>query len=269
MAMSIDSSYVNAYDINSISASSVEKLSSGLAINKASDDPSGLVIADKLGVQKSSLAQSVGNMNSGIALSNIAQGGLSHQKDILENINKLTLQAMNDTTNSDGKDAIAKQIGKYIEQYDQIANTTTYNGEKLLKTTGDATDDMSIVGEDSIVKITKADTASISDTLKSFLGDFATNSNSRDAMLDAASQGATNLASFASDYGSSSNALKSMARNYMTQEKNTAQAQSSIQNIDYSKEVSHFSKSNLLTQIGYMVQTQANAHQQRNIALLS
>jgi len=269
MAMSIDSSYVNAYDISSVSASSVEKLSSGLAINKASDDASGLTIANNLGVQKSSLAQSVGNMNSGIALSNIAQGGLSHQQNILENINTLTLQAMNGTTSDEGKDAIAKQIGKYIEQYDQIANTTTYNGEKLLKTAGDTTDDISIVGQDLIVGITKADTTSISDTLKSFLGDFATNSDSRKGMLDALKQGTTDLASFASEYGSSSNALKSMARNYMTQEKNIAQAQSSIQDIDYSKEISNFSKSNLLTQIGYMVQTQANAHQQRNIALLS
>jgi len=269
MAMNIDSSYINAYNVNNVSASSIEKLSSGLAINKASDDASGLAIGDGLGVQKSSLAQSVENTISGVALSNIAQGGISNQQDILEEINTLTLQAMNGTTSAEGREAISQQIGKYIEQYDQIANSTTYNGEQLLKAAGDSSDDMSIVGQDAIVEISKADTTSISDSLKSFLNDFATDPNARTGMLDAVNQGMTQLASYASDYGSASNQLESMTRNYMTQETNTARAESIIMDIDYSKEVSNFSKSNLLTQIGYLMQTQANAHQQRNIALLS
>jgi len=267
--MNIDSSYVNAYNVNNVNASSIERLSTGLAINKASDDASGLAIADKLGVQKSSLSQSVENTTSGIALTNIAQGGISNQQDILENINTLTLQAMNGTTSTEGREAIAQQIGKYIEQYEQIADTTTYNGEKLLTTAGDSTDDMSVVGQDAIVDISKADTTSISDSLKSFLGDFSSNPTSMENMLNTVNQGMTQLATYASDYGSSSNQLESMTRNYMTQETNTARAQSTIMDIDYGKEVSNFSKSNLLTQIGYLMQTQANAHQQRNIALLS
>ncbi len=267
--MNVDSSYVNAYNVNSVTASSVEKLSSGLAINKASDDASGLAIADKLGVQKSSLAQSVENTISGVALTNIAQGGISNQQDILEKINTLTLQANTATTSADGREIIAQEISGLIESYEQIADTTTYNGEKLLKTAGDTSDDMSVVGEDAIVEISKADTTSISDTLKSFLNDFTTDPNARAGLLDAVNQGMTDLASYNSEYGSASNQLESMTRNYMTQETNTARAQSTIMDIDYGKEVSNFSKSNLLTQIGYLMQTQANAHQQRNIALLS
>lgn len=269
MAMNIDSSYVNAYNVNSVSASSVEKLSSGLAINKASDDPAGLVIGDSLGVQKSSLAQAVGNTISGVALSNIAQGGILNQQEILEKINTLTLQANTATTNADGRDIIANEISGLIESYDKISDSTTYNGEKLLQTAADSSDDISIIAEDSIVDISKADTTSISDSLKSFLNNFATDQNARDGMLDTLKDGMKKLASFASDYGSASNQLESMTRNYMTQETNTARAESNIMDIDYSKEVSNFSKSNLLTQVGYIMQTQANAHQQRNIALLS
>jgi flagellin len=267
--MNIDSSYISAYNIDSISASSVEKLSNGLAINKASDDTSGLAIADSLGVQKSSLSQSVENTISGVALSNIAQSAISNQQDILEEINTLTLQAMTSTTSAEGRDAIAQQIDKYIEQYDQITNSTTYNGEQLLKTSGDSSDDMSVVGEDTIVEISKADTTSISDSLKSFLNDFPTDPNAQIGMLDAVSQGMTQLKTYASDYGSASNQLESMTRNYMTQETNTARAQSTIMDIDYSNEVADFSKTNLLTQVGYLMQTQANAQQQKNIALLS
>ena len=269
MAMNIDSSYINAYNVNSVSSSSVEKLSSGQAINKASDDASGLAISEQLGVQKSSLSQSIENTTSGIALSNIAQAGISNQQDILERINTLTLQANTATTGAEGREMIAQEITGLIEGYEQIANSTTYNGEKLLTVAGDATDDMSIVGEDAIVEISKTDTTSISDSLKSFLNNFATDPNERNGMLDAIDQGMTQLATYNSEYGSSANALESMTRNYMAQETNTARAQSTVLDIDYSKEVSNFSKSNLLTQIGYMMQTQANAHQQRNIALLS
>lgn len=267
--MNIDSSYINAYNINSVNSSSIEKLSSGLAINKASDDASGLVIADSLGIHKSSIAQSLDNSMSGIALSNIAQGAVQYQKNILEDIKQETLKAMNGTMSNDDREAIAQKISQSIKQYEQIANTTTYNGEKLLQTTGEASDDLSIVGEDSIISISKADTTSISDSLKAFMGDFTTNPDSREQLLSAVDIGINQLASFASEYGSSSNALESMARNFLSQETNTAKAQSVIKDIDYSKEVTNFSKSNLLTQIGYLMQTQANAHQQRNIALLS
>jgi len=269
MAMNIDSSYVNAYNVENVSASSVEKLSSGLAINKASDDASGLAIADGFGSQKSTFSQSIENTISGVALSNIAQGAISNQKDILEQMNTLTLEAMNGTTNKDGREIIAQDIGKLIEQYDQIANGTTYNGNQLLKTNGDATDDVSIVADETIVDISKADTTSISDSLKSFLNDFATDPTAQEGMLETLNKGMTQLATYSSDYGSASNQLESMTRNYMSQETESSRAQSTIMDIDYSKEVSDFSKSNLLTQVGYIMQTQANAHQQRNIALLS
>jgi flagellin len=75
-----NSSYININNLNQASSTALEKISSGLAINKAADDASGLAIADKLGVQKSSLVQSVENANSGIAMSNIAQSSISEQK---------------------------------------------------------------------------------------------------------------------------------------------------------------------------------------------
>jgi flagellin len=116
--MNINSSYVNAYNVSDISQTSLEKLGSALAINKASDDPAGLTIGSSLGVEKSSLSQAVENMNSGIAMSTIAQGGLSKQEELLENIKVETLKTMNGTMNQSDKDIIAKQISKYIDQYD-------------------------------------------------------------------------------------------------------------------------------------------------------
>lgn len=267
--MNINSAYVNAYDISDIQSSSLERLSSSQAINKVADNPASLLIADQLDVQKSTLTQSLENVSSGIAMSSIAQDGISAQKYILENIKVETLKMMNGTTNQDQKDIIADQISQYVDEYEQIANSTNYSGETLLKTAGDTTDDISIVGDDTIVSISKADTTSISDTLKSFLVDISSNPESMQSVLSTVDQGLDKLATFASEYGSSSNALESMARSYIEAEKNTSTAKSTIMDIDYSKEVTNFSKSNLLTQIGYLMQTQANAQQQKNIALLS
>jgi len=269
MTEAINSSYVNAYDVSSLSATSVERLASGQAINSASDDPSGLAISDQLRTQKSVLTQTIENSNSGIAMSQIAQGGMKEQANILSEIQTLSIQALNGTTSQEGREAIAQQISDYVDQYEQIAETTRYNDQTLLKAAGDVTDDLSIVGEEEIILMSKADTTSISDSLRTFLGDFATNRNSMENMLNTAKLGETELASFASDFGSASNALESSVRNAMTAETNTASARSTILSTDYSKEVSDFSKSNLLTQIGYLMQTQANAHQQRNISLLS
>jgi len=88
-------------------------------------------------------------------------------------------------------------------------------------------------------------------------------------MLNAVDQGMTKLATYASDFGSASNAMESSARNSISTEVELAKAQSTILDIDYSKEVSDFSKTNIMSQMGLIMQTQANAIQQRNIDLLS
>lgn len=267
--MNINSSYTSLQNINDVQSSSLEKIGSALAINKASDDASGLAIANALGSQNDALSQSIENMNSGIAMSNIAQGGLSSQQELLENIKTETLKAMNGTTSPEGREVIQKQISKYVDQYENIASSTTYNGTSLLETSGDSSDDISITDAESTIEMEKADTTSISDSLKSFLGDFATNSASMQNMLNAVDQGMTKLATYASDFGSASNAMESSARNSISTEVELANAQSTILDIDYSKEVSDFSKTNIMSQMGLIMQTQANAHQQKNIDLLS
>lgn len=264
--MNIDSSY-NINSLSNVQTNSVEKLSTASSINKTADDASGLVISDQLSIQKSSLSQGLENMNSGIAMSSIAQSAIANQKELLENIKTDLIQAMSDTTSDEGKDAIKEQITKNLDQYDQIASSTNYNGEKLLVTKGDASDDISIVGDDSIIDMSKADTKSLSDTLRGYLSNF--DSGAMDNMLNDINTAHSKLDSYASDFGSASNAFKSTANNYMSAEKEMANAKSTIKDVDYAKEVSDFSKNNLLTQIGYLMQTQANPVQSRSVPLIS
>ena len=113
--------------------SSLEKLSTGLRINKASDDASGLAIADKLRTQATSINQGIANGNSAVTLLQIADKSMAEQSNILDTIKAKLIQANTDTTSDDGREAIRKDISKLLDQLDNIASQTNYNGTKLLE----------------------------------------------------------------------------------------------------------------------------------------
>lgn len=112
---------------------SLEKLSTGLKINKASDDASGLAIADKLRTQVTSINQGVANGNSAISLLQIADKSMAEQSNILDTVKAKLIQANTATTSDDGRESIRKDISKLLEQLDNIAKQTNYNGTKLLE----------------------------------------------------------------------------------------------------------------------------------------
>lgn len=247
----------------------LQKISSGNEVNKAADDASGLAIADNLRTQSSSLVQSIENANAGIALSNIAQQGISSQKELLENIKTETLKALNGTTSEEGTEAIAQQINKYIDEFENIADQTNYNGISLLKSDGSVDDDLSIVSDQGDVSIERADTLSVSDQLRSYMTDFVTNPDSMKGLLEAVDTGIDTISSYEGEYGSASNQLESLVRNYMTADVNTQAARSTIIEGDIAESVSDFNKTNIQSQAGYFAQSQANAVQSRVVTLLS
>jgi flagellin len=122
-----------AINTNNKISSSLEKLSTGLKINKASDDASGLAIADKLRTQATSISQGINNGNSAVSLIQIADKSMSEQSNILDTVKAKLIQANTDTTSADGREAIRKDINKLLEQLDNIAKQTNYNGTTLLQ----------------------------------------------------------------------------------------------------------------------------------------
>ena len=122
-----------AQNTNKSIKNSLEKLSSGLKINKASDDASGLAIADKLRTQSTSLNQGVSNGNSAVTLLQIADKSMAEQSNILDIVKSKLIQANTSTTSDDGRESIRKDIVKLLEQLDNIAKQTNYNGTTLLQ----------------------------------------------------------------------------------------------------------------------------------------
>ena len=114
---------------------SLSKLSSGLRINKAADDASGLAIANALRSQASSLGQAINNGNDAIGLIQTADGALNEYANILDTIKTKAVQAASDGQNSTTRLAIQKDIDKLMEELNTIAKTTSFNGQKLLSGT--------------------------------------------------------------------------------------------------------------------------------------
>ncbi|HBV86024.1 MAG TPA: hypothetical protein DEF42_05005 [Desulfosporosinus sp.] len=114
------------------SAKSLEKLSSGLRINRAGDDAAGLAISEKMRGQIRGLDQAVRNAQDGISMIQTAEGALSETHSILQRMRELGVQSTNDTLTSDDRNEIQKEVNQLVDEIDRIGNNTEFNTKKLI-----------------------------------------------------------------------------------------------------------------------------------------
>jgi flagellin len=265
-----------ATNTNKTLTGSLEKLSTGLRINKASDDASGLAIADKLRTQATSINQGIANGNSAVSLLQIADKSMSEQSNILDTIKSKLIQANTDTTSSAGRESVRKDINKLLVQLDNIAKQTNYNGTTLLQmnsTTMSASSGLNFqIGEKSADTITngkiKSNTSGLAlTTLKALAANALTQTiaAAQQTNIDSA---LTTLNGYRGDIGSTQNQVESAVRNLMTQATNVKAAESIIRDVDYAAESANFNKQNIISQAGSYAISQANAVQQNVLRLL-
>ena len=277
---------LNALESNSITNTnlkkSLEKLSSGLRINKAADDASGLAIADKLRTQASSVSQAIKNASSGIALVQIADKAMAEDSNILDIVKQKLIQAGTATTTSAGRNAIAKDIKKLLEQVDNIASQTNYNGLYLLQKTSTSTSQTSTLtfqmGELSsdIITTDGGISANITGLTLTSLRSIVSADSNGDKLTQTAAQtmmskidnALNSLNKWRANFGSTQNQLESATRNMMTQVTNIKAAESVIRDVDYAEESANFNKYNIIAQAGTYAMSQANQVQQNVLKLL-
>jgi len=117
---------------NGATSKSLEKLSSGLRINRAGDDAAGLAISEKMRGQIRGLDQAGRNAQDSISLIQTAEGALTETHSILQRMRELAVQSSNDTNTSIDRDEIQKEVNQLTDEIDRIANTTEFNTQKLL-----------------------------------------------------------------------------------------------------------------------------------------
>lgn len=117
---------------NTNSAKAMEKLSSGLRINRAGDDAAGLAISEKMRGQIRGLDQASRNSQDAISMIQTAEGGLNETHSILQRMRELAVQSANDTNVNADRGAIQDEMNQLVSEIDRISNTTEFNTQKLL-----------------------------------------------------------------------------------------------------------------------------------------
>jgi len=252
---------------------SLTSLSSGLRINRASDDAAGLAIADKLSAQSQGLGQAIRNANDGIGLIQTADGALEEYTNILKRVRVLADQAANDTQDATSRGHIQKEVTALLQEASDIAATTKFNGVKLLDGTGGSGSDGNFVfhigayanetqtaaiGTNTVAAIVSGSIASIDVTSRA----------AAEATISKMDTALDNINTKRAVLGAAQNKLESTVRNISVTQVNVTAAESQIRDVDFAAESANFNKRNILAQSGSYAMSQANAVQQNVLRLL-
>jgi flagellin len=235
---------------------SIERLSSGLRINRAGDDAAGLVISQKLRAESSGLKQSVRNAQDGISFVQTAEGALDEVGGMLNRQRDLVIQARNGTQDSDSITAIQAEFDALTAAISDIGSNTEFAGKAVFSAT--AVD----------FQVGNGDTDQISVTT-GVVGHTASGSTVTDAgVLAALDTDSAAVSTSRGGLGATQNRLESTVRNLSVTSENLAAAESRIRDVDVAEEMMSFTRSQILQQAGTSMLAQANGVSQSALSLL-
>jgi flagellin len=255
----------------------LNRIATGIELNQASDDYSSLAITNNLLSQSSGYSQAIENTNSAIASTQIASSATNEQSSILDSIKEKLLQASTDTTSQDGREALLKDIKSQLDQFNQIAGSTNYNGQTLLQNSASDTSASQVqqyqsgINSENLIETSsiQSNTQGLGLTVLSSQDASSFSSSDARGFLQSVDNAINGLNDIRSEFGSVQNQLQSSSRNLISQEVGTLSA-ASISDTDYAKESANFSKQNIMGQIGAFSLAQGNnVNQQMVTRLLS
>ncbi|MYL30987.1 flagellin [Halobacillus halophilus] len=253
---------------NNAQQSSMEKLSSGLRINKAGDDAAGLAISEKMRGQVRGLEQASKNSQDGISLIQTAEGALNESHSILQRMRELGVQASSETYDATDIGQIDKEIKALTEELDNIATNTKFNGKDLL-VSGGTTHEIAIGAnaESLTINAAGADTTSLG--VDAYLaGGVVTDRASAQTLVTAVDGAIANVSNNRAALGAVQNRLEHTINNLNTSSENLTSAESRIRDVDMAKEMMNQTKNSILAQASQAMLAQANQQPQGVLQLL-
>jgi len=248
-------------------AGSVERLSSGLRINRARDDAAGLGIASSLTSQINSANQGVRNLNDGISLVQTTEGSLAAAIDMAQRIYTLATQGANETLGSNEKTSIQNEMKQLYAAIDGIASRTKYSGITLLSVLTNAASATSIslqVGNGDVVALNNAAFYNIGTSannqgaaLKTAV-DAGTTTAQMQSTMSAAKTYIENLTTQRSLLGAYQNQIEFTVNNVQEFSSNLTAARSNVIDTDYASETAALTKGQILQQAATAMLAQAN-----------
>ena len=243
---------------------SLERLSSGLRINRAADDAAGLSVAEGFQsvVRGTQMAQR--NAQDGVSLVQTAEGALSETTNILQRIRELAVQASNGTQSTDNRTAIDGEVGQLLQQIDSIATDTQFNGIRVLSAAQTITLQAGPMASQTmaiVVSGAKTNDLGVSMVHVSTLATAV----SAISTIDTALKSVTTLRS---TFGAYQNRLEFTLNTLAIQEENSAAAGSAIRDANIAAETIQFTRNQILVSAGTSVLAQANVAPETALTLL-
>ena len=231
--------------------SSIEKLSSGLRINRAADDAAGLAVSEKMRSQINGLEVAKRNIQDGVSLVQTAEGAMDEIHNMLQRIRELAVQSANGIYTATDKANIQAEANELINQIDDIAQKSNFNGVNLLKG-GNGIKVQVGVNEVDLITIAAVDVT------KGTLGiDGLTDISAADT-LETLDDAINAVSTHRAKLGAMQNRLEHTLANVTNNHENLTAAESRIRDVDMATEMSNYSAKNVLLQAGVSVAAQAN-----------
>ena len=265
----------------------MERLSTGLKINTASDDAAGLAMTQRMTAQVRGLSMAVKNANDGIAMTKSVEGAIGEVSDMLQRMRELALQSSNGTTTSADGDYLNSEYENLITEIERIAQNTQWNGKAILTGDADTTDDSTVAFQ---VGANGGQTIAVNfgDISQSGAATFRQFERSAHAGSESHISGATNTAaqthitgvltyidsaisavnSQRATYGAAVNQLTYAVDNLSNVKVNSEAARSRIADTDYANETSELARTQIIQQAGTAMLAQANQLPQTVLSLL-
>jgi flagellin len=259
-------SYRNLTNTNKEIDNSLEKLSSGLRINKAGDDAAGLAISEKMRGQIKGLDMANKNAQDGISLIQTAEGALNETHSILQRMRELSVQSANDTNTTSDRTQLQQEVDQLISEINRIGETTQFNGKNLLSGAYSTTGLVFHVGPNQSQTVTLA----IDSMRASALGVSGLSISSQsgaDSAIDTVDTAISTVSTQRSKLGAAQNRLDHTINNLSTASENLQAAESRIRDVDMAREMVNYSKKTIISQAGTAMLAQANVRPQNVLDL--
>jgi flagellin len=242
---------------------SIERLSSGLRINSASDDAAGLAVSEGLRAQTEGFKQAMENANDAVSILSTAEGAMNSISDTLVRMRELAVQAANDSLTGTERGYINTEFTQLATEITRISDVAEFNGIKVMDGTAGAATNGALVFQvgtrstaNDRIGITLADVDATSLSVNASAVDTLANAQTAITAVDAA---ISTLATSRATLGATMNQLTSAVDNLATTVENMSAANSQIRDTDVAAESANFTKSQVLMQAGTSMLSQANA----------
>ncbi|CAI3194861.1 MULTISPECIES: flagellin [Clostridium] len=248
----------------SATGKSIEKLSSGLRINRAGDDAAGLAISEKMRSQIRGLNQGSTNAQDGISMVQTTEGALTETHSMLQRLKTLATQSANGTYTNSDRSLIKKEVNELTKEITRIATDTEFNGVKVLNSTAKIAFQVGNKSGQEIAVTMKTMGASALKINQLSLGN-ATDAKKSLVTIEAAINTVSN---HRATLGAVQNRLEHTISSTDTTSENLQASESRIRDTDMAKEMMEYTKSNILTQAAQSMLAQANSAPNSVLSLL-